>query len=177
MREIIYYTATSVDGFTAGRKGNRSLFVKQGSSTTRRHEELQNVDTVIMCRQSYEARYGYGLSPGQPLCEGLVHHIISNSLHFDAVHPDVHVLAPRVENIARLKQEDGGAIFLYGGGYFAGWLLENGLIDTVKLRINPAIVGDGERIFGQSPQSARLEFVESQPDEGGVSLNTYRVLP
>ncbi len=54
----------------------------------------------------------------------------------------MHVLAPNVENVTRLKEEE-GAIFLYGGGYFAGWLLENGLIDTVKLRINPAIVGDG----------------------------------
>ncbi len=176
MRKIIYFTAASVDGFTAGRKGDRSLFVKSGSSTTRRHEELDGVDTVIMCRQSYEAGFGYGLTPGQPLCEGLVHYIFSNSMQFDVAHPDMHVLAPNVENVTRLKEEEGANIFLYGGGYFAGWLLENGLIDTVKLRINPAIVGDGERIFGQSPQSARLELVESQSADDGVFLNTYRVL-
>lgn len=176
MKELIYYTATSLDGFTAGRKGDRSLFVKHGASTTRRETDLPHVDTIILCRQSYEAGYGYGLRPGQPLCEGLVHYIYSNSLRFDAAHPDVHVLSPCIENIAQRKAEGDGAIYLYGGGYFAGWLLENGLIDTVKLRITPAIVGDGERIFGQSPQSARLELVESQPDEGGVFLNTYRVL-
>tara|TARA_R110001592_G_scaffold15536_4_gene67615 strand:+ start:746 stop:1279 length:534 start_codon:yes stop_codon:yes gene_type:complete len=176
MKKIVYYVACSLDGYVAGPKGDSSMFVKKGSVATRYKEEISDFDSVMMCRQTYEFGYGYGLQAGQPACAGKVHYIFSNSLVFKSPHPDVHVVAPAVENINALKQESGSNIYFCGGGPFAGWLLENGLIDTLKLRVNPVIIGSGTTLFGSSAATARMELLESVTCDGGVQINEYRIL-
>jgi len=176
MRRIVYYVACSLDGYIAGPKGDSSMFVKKGSVSERYREDLEAFDTVIMCRQTYEFGYGYGLEPGQPTCEGKKHYIFSNSLFFERHHPDVFVMAPDEEHVEALKAEGDSDIYLCGGGHFAGWLLEKGLIDAVKLRLNPVVLGSGTRLFGQSPASAKLRLVSSVPCDGGVHINDYQVL-
>lgn len=176
MRPIVYYVACSLDGYIAGPRGDSSMFVKKGTVADRYREDLEIFDTVMMCRLTYEFGYGYGLQPGQPACENKRHYIVSNSLTFDDPHPEVHVMAPAAAEIAALKAQDGGAIYLCGGGQFAGWLLENDLIDTLKLRINPVVIGSGTTLFGQSPKAVKTELLHSVPCEGGVQINEYKIL-
>jgi len=54
-------------------------------------------------------------------------------------------------------------------------LLENRLIETVKVRLNPVIIGSGTLVFGGSPMSARMELVDAVPCEGGVQILEYCV--
>lgn len=175
MRRIVYYAACSLDGYIAGRNGDISMFVKKGSVSEHYRRELENFDTVIMCRQTYEFGYGYGLRPGQPTCENMKHFIFSNSLAFENPHPDVNVLAPTPENILSLKSAEGRDIYLCGGGPFAGWLLESGVIDVLKLRINPVILGGGAPLFGMSSIAARMELAESVTCDYGVQINEYHL--
>ena len=176
MKRIVYYVACSLDGYVSGPKGDSSMFVKKGSVANRYSEDLNGFDTVMMCRQTYEFGYGYGLRPGQPACEGKDHCIFSNTLNFDDPHPDVRVIAPTVDNVMCLKENGGDNNYLCGGGPFAGWLLENSLIDIVKVRLNPVIIGSGTTLFGGSPMNARMELVEAVPCDGGVQILEYRIL-
>jgi len=175
MKRVVYYAACSLDGYIAGRNGDISMFVKKGSVSEHYRREMECFDTVIMCRQTYEFGYGYGLRPGQPACENMKHFIFSNSLTFDEAHPDVKVLPPTPEAVALLKEGAGRDIYLCGGGPFAGWLLESGLIDVLKLRVNPVILGGGAPLFGNSPKTARLDLVRSITCDHGVQINEYRV--
>ena len=175
MKRVVYYAACSLDGYIAGRNGDISMFVKKGSVSDHYRREMETFDTVIMCRQTYEFGYGYGLRPGQPACENMKHFIFSNSLVFSDPHPDVKVLPPTLEAIAGLKAGGGPDIYLCGGGAFAGWLLESGMIDVLKLRVNPVILGGGAPLFGASPMATRLEFVRSTACDHGVQINEYKV--
>ncbi|MEO1450381.1 MAG: dihydrofolate reductase family protein, partial [Bacteroidota bacterium] len=65
-------------------------------------------------------------------------------------------------------------VYLCGGGVFAGWLFEHGLIDVLKLKINPIILGGGTRLFGDSQKAFTWDLAESQTYEGGLIFNTYR---
>ena len=175
MKEIVYSAACSLDGYVAGSKGDCSMFMKKGSVSTRYREEAAAFDTVIMCRQLYETCYGYGLQSGQPVFGGKTHYIFSNSLSFSNAHPNMHVISPTPENVQKLKSGDGTGIFLCGSGPFAGWLLENGLIDRLNIYINPIVVGSGMTLFGSSTKSIAMDFVGSTACAGGVQLNEYRI--
>ena len=175
MKEIVYFVASSLDGYIAGPKGDCSLFSKRGSITTRYRDEAADFDTVIMCRQHYEACYGYGLQAGQPVFPGKAHYILSNSLTFSNAHPSMHVISPTPENVQKLRSDSSTGIFLCGSGPFAGWLLENGLIDRLKVQINPIIQGAGMTLFGSSTTSLSMDFVSSTAGGGGVQLNEYRI--
>ena len=75
-----------------------------------------------------------------------------------------------------LRQREGSPIYLCGGSVFATWLLENELIDTVKLKLNPFIQGCGAKLFGDTAKAYRLELLTSERYEAGLQIMSYRVL-
>jgi dihydrofolate reductase len=54
------------------------------------------------------------------------------------------------------------------------WLLERDLVDELNLRLYPAIVGEGLRLFPEQAETHSLEMVESRSLPSGVTLRTYR---
>ncbi|WP_370090490.1 dihydrofolate reductase family protein [Ekhidna sp.] len=176
MRKIIYYVATSLDGFIAGRDNDVSLFASDGEIVDQYLYDLQSFDTVIMGRNTYEFGYQYGLKPGDPAYPHMEHYIFSNSLSFDSQSDQVTVLPRDIEKLKALKSEVGSDIYLCGGGTFAGWLLENGMIDEVKLKVNPIILGDGVKLFGDQRASCKLRVMYNQTFDDGFQIITYQVI-
>lgn len=177
MREIIYYVATSIDGFIAGPENDISGFVQQQESTgiQRYFEDLKQFDTVIMGRKTYEFGYAYGLKPGQPAYPHMRHYIFSSTLTFDNASEKVQVCPIDLKKIWSLKEEAGTPIYLCGGGEMAGWLLENELIETLKVKLNPVLLGDGIRLFGNSKKQYGLTLLEHDTYDLGLQINTYAI--
>lgn len=176
MRLITYYVAASLDGFIAGPGDDISGFVQNGRGVEQYRQDLQRYDTVIMGRKTYEFGYQYGLQPGQPAYPHMMHYIFSNTLRFDETHEQVQVCPPDLDFIRELKQGDGTDIYLCGGGAFAGWLLDHQLIDRLKLKLNPLILGRGVRLFGNSTRSHRLTAIDSQRyEDNGLEIITYKI--
>ncbi|MGS0524517.1 dihydrofolate reductase family protein [Zobellia nedashkovskayae] len=59
------------------------------------------------------------------------------------------------------------------GGQFAGWLLDNGLIDQLKLKLNPIVLGKGVRLFGNSETSLVGKLIEKESMDSGLQFLTY----
>lgn len=173
MRKIVYYVAVSLDGFISGPEGDISGFVPEGTGVDRYRKDLEAFDTVIMGRNTYEFGYQFGLKPGQPAYPNMMHYIFSNSLTFSETHDNVQVLPPNMDLINKLKNESGSDIYLCGGGIFAGWMLDNGLIDLLKLKLNPVILGDGIPLFGSSKWKQKLVWIDTESFEDGIQLITY----
>lgn len=175
MRKIIYYVACSIDGYIEGVNGDISGFIPDGNGVEKYLQDLQEFDTVIMGRKTYEFGYQFGLQPGQPAYPHMEHYIFSSSLHFDNPSEKVHVTALDLDVIHRLKQQNGSDIYLCGGGKFAAWLLQNELIDILKIKLNPLILGEGVRIFGDTTSSHKLELLNSETYEKGLQIMTYKI--
>lgn len=175
MRNIIYYVASSLDGFMAGPGGDVSGFLTAGPGVDAYLNDLQGFDTVIMGRKTYEFGYQHGLQPGQPAYPHMRHHIFSSSLAFERPHKqvEVHPLQPSI--LHQLKAEAGSDIYLCGGGMFAGWLLEQGLIDQIKLKLNPVILGGGIPLFGHTSRRVRLLLRDRRSFPDGLQLLTYAI--
>jgi dihydrofolate reductase len=174
MGRIVYYVAVSLDGFIAGPNEDISGFVQSGPGVDQYLQDLQGYDTVIMGRRTYEFGYKWGIKPGEPAYPHMQHYVFSDSLQLPP-NPQVQVCACDVDVVNRLKADVPGDIYLAGGGEFAGWLLDHNLIDIVKIKLNPLILGDGTRVFGSSTSSAKLTIVGRKDYEDGLQILTYEM--
>ena len=173
MRKIVYYVATSLDGFISGLKGDISGFIGQGNGVAKYLEDLSDFDTVIMGKNTYEFGYHFGLKAGQPPYPHMTHYIFSNSLVFENPDPKVQIRPIEIKEIKKLKEKEGTDIYLCGGGQFAGWLMDNHQIDILKIKLNPIVLGNGVRLFGSSINSFKFELVDSSKYENGLQIITY----
>jgi dihydrofolate reductase len=79
------------------------------------------------------------------------------------------------DEVAKLKQEDGGDILVNGSAQLVETLLENDLVDEYRLMVFPVVLGRGRRLFGDTPASKPLQLAESRPvGPDGVVILTYR---
>jgi len=167
--------ATSLDGFIAGPNEDISGFVQESDGITQYLKDLEGFDTTIMGRKTYEFGYKYGLKPGQPAYPNMEHYIFSDNLELENLHPKVHICPLNLRTITNLKEQAGTPIYLCGGGQFASWLLENELIDTLKIKLNPFILGSGIRFFGNSTKTHQLTLIDQASYTKGLQVLTYQI--
>ncbi len=172
-KKIIYYVASSLDGFIAGKNDDVSQFIFQGKGVEKYQADLANFKTVIMGRRTYEFGFQYGLEPGQPAYPNMEHHIFSDSMKIKNLAESVHIEKNSIEKVKEIKANAKTDIYLCGGGKFAGWLLENRLIDQLKVKLNPIILGDGIRLFGNSKSFAKWNLIENESFNDGLQILTY----
>jgi dihydrofolate reductase len=130
MKKIIYYVATSLDGFISGPNNDVSNFVGEGNGVEKYLSDLKEFSTVIMGRKTYEFGYQYGLEPGQLAYPHMEHYIFSDSLHLENAHDLLHIEKLNIKRIQEIKERSSTDVYLCGGGQFAGWLLDHGQIDV-----------------------------------------------
>lgn len=175
MRNIVYYVAVSIDGFIAGPQEDISDFVGVGSGVDQYLNDLKCFDTVIMGRRTYEFGYQFGLQPGQPAYPHMKHYIFSTSLHFEKAADNVIICPPHIDVVRKLKAQEGTDIYLCGGGQFAGWLLDYELIDVLKIKLNPLVLGDGIKLFGNSKKKIVTGLENINHYDKGLQIISYRI--
>ncbi|MEP1305263.1 MAG: dihydrofolate reductase family protein [Balneola sp.] len=175
MPKIIYYVAGSLDGYIAGENDDISTFVASGKGVEKYLSDLQKFETVIMGRRTYEFGYKFGLKPGQPAYPHMTHHIFSDSLQIDQLADNVHIEKRSVQRIKEIRDISKTDVYLCGGGQFAGWLLDNGLIYQLKLKLNPIVLGSGIPLFGDSCSSFSCKLIEREFFDEGLAILTYHI--
>jgi len=105
MKKIIYYVASSIDGYICGANDDISDFVGTGNGVQKYLEDLKDFETVIMGRKTYEFGYRYGLEPGKPAYSNMNHYIFSKTLSFENPDEKVHVKAIDINQIIKIKEE------------------------------------------------------------------------
>jgi dihydrofolate reductase len=75
--------------------------------------------------------------------------------------------------VQKLRERDGGDILVNGSVQLVKTLIENGLVDELRLMVFPVVLGAGKRLFGDTAEPASLELVESKP-AGETLILIYR---
>ena len=78
------------------------------------------------------------------------------------------------EEVARLKQEPGKDLFIFGSANLSAALTQHGLIDEYRLALNPLVLGGGNPLFKPSPNRLRMKLLEARPLKSGVVLLRYQ---
>ncbi len=76
--------------------------------------------------------------------------------------------------VAKLKQEDGGTLLVVGSRTLVHTLIENDLIDELRLMVFPIVLGSGDRLFPDSPDKKTLALADTKTFASGVQLHNYR---
>ena len=86
MRKLVYHVAMTLDNFIAHEDGSINGFAPfaEGEHVADYLAQLQEYDTVLMGRATYEFGYQYGLEPGQPAYAHMKHFIFSKTLSHSA---------------------------------------------------------------------------------------------
>jgi dihydrofolate reductase len=81
-----------------------------------------------------------------------------------------------VKEVANLKNEIDGDILVYASYQLVRALIESDLVDEFRLVIFPVVLGEGERLFGQTNELTQLRLVHSETVGEGLPLLTYEVV-
>ena len=75
--------------------------------------------------------------------------------------------------VTKLKQEYDGDIVVHGSAQLVQTLLEQDLVDELRLMVYPIVLGSGKRIFGELKDKKPLRLVDSKIVGDGVAILTY----
>jgi dihydrofolate reductase len=80
-----------------------------------------------------------------------------------------------IEEVSKIKSQNGRDIVVYGGASFDSSLIKEKLIDELYLFINPVAIGNGMTIFKDLNEIQKYTLIESKAFESGKILLRYEV--
>jgi dihydrofolate reductase len=72
-----------------------------------------------------------------------------------------------------MKEQQGKNIVAWGGATFVSNLMNMGLIDEVRLIVNPIILGGGKALFKDVKERHSLKLIRAKPLKSGKVSLTY----
>ena len=81
-----------------------------------------------------------------------------------------------VDAVSRLKQQVDGEIAVYASYQLVRTLIEHDLVDELRLIVFPVLVGEGERLFGETTATKGLRLLDMRPVGDGLAFVTYALL-
>jgi dihydrofolate reductase len=78
-----------------------------------------------------------------------------------------------VDEITKLKRERDGDIVVHGSAQLVQSLIENDLVDELRLMVFPVVLGTGKRLFGETTDKKRLRLSSSTVVGDGVAIQVY----
>ncbi|MFY1688224.1 dihydrofolate reductase family protein [Plantactinospora sp. WMMB782] len=192
MRTLVYTAFVSLDGVVDSPGGGTSSEAHRSGGWTYKDiefvpeayelkgRETEEASALMFGRASYQA-----FSPVWPdmadfaALKDLPKYVVSTTLSEDALVDnwgDITILRS-LEDVARLRETDGGPIFIHGSATLARNLSDAGLIDRYHLLVFPLLLGAGKRMFSDADRDKQmLRLVESETYANGITKLVYDVL-
>lgn len=101
------------------------------------------------------------------------HFVVSRSLEGVSWPPSARVIRD-LEPLRALKGQPGKNIYVVGGPTLVTGLLNEGLLDELKLIVHPLLLGGGRALFAGVSQPRKLELLTALPGDAGRVIVTYR---
>jgi dihydrofolate reductase len=77
------------------------------------------------------------------------------------------------EEVRKLKEQDGGPILVAGSATLVHSLIENNLVDELRVMVFPVMIGGGKRPFPESRQRKAFKLTDTRTFGSGVAVLTY----
>ena len=78
-----------------------------------------------------------------------------------------------VDEITKLKKEQDGDVVVHGSAQLVQSLIENDLVDELRLMVFPVVLGTGKRLFGETTDKKPLKLSSSTVVGDGVAIQVY----
>ena len=179
MRKLKLQVQMTVDGYIAGPNGEMNWVVFNWDNEIIKYvaELTEPVDTIVLGRKLAQGFIPHWAShpeePGAEKFNSAKKVIFTKTLDKSEWDNTVLAKGDLVDEINRLKNQDGQDIIAYGGATFVSALIKHGLIDELHLFINPTAIGSGMSIFKELDSKQNLNLVKSTAFECGIVILHY----
>ncbi len=103
-------------------------------------------------------------------------YVISSTLEHPAWNNSTVLKGDVLNEVSKLKQERKGEIVVLASFQLVHTLIEHDLIDELRLKIFPIVLGAGHRLFGETSDTKSMRLVEARALGDGVAVLTYEAV-
>jgi dihydrofolate reductase len=139
-------------------------------------DETMASQALLLGRVTYE-----GFADAWPSREGefadkfneMPKYVVSTTLEDPEWNNSTVIRGDLPREVARVKDEIDGDIVVHGSVTLARELIENDLVDELRLMVFPVVLGSGKRLFGDTSDKKPLRLANSRAVGDGVSILVY----
>jgi dihydrofolate reductase len=138
-------------------------------------DETNASDALLLGRVTYEgfaAAWPESEDEGASYFNSVRKYVVSTTLEKAEWNNSHIITANVVEEIIKLKQQEGQDILVNGSATLVQTLVQHDLVDRYRLLVYPVVLGQGKRLF-QEGTTTTLKLVESQSFSSGVTALIY----
>jgi dihydrofolate reductase len=177
VRRLVVSQFVTVDGVidgpggepTAPRAGWAFQFDRGEDGNRFKLDELMASDVLLLGRVTYEgfAKAWPGRTDEQGFAEkfnSMPKHVVSSTLTEPLEWANSHLVkGDLVEEVTKLKQQDGGDIMVNGSCQLVHALADEDLVDVYHLMVFPTVLGASKRLFADTREAMALRLTEVKP--------------
>ena len=164
-------------GAESFRHGGWSFEISRGDEGDKfKLDETAASDALLLGRKTYE-----GFAAAWPSREGdfadkfnsMPKYVVSSTLENPEWTNSTVLQGDLAGEVAKLKQEHDGDIVVHGSATLVQALVDQDLVDELRLMVFPLVLGSGKRLFGETTDKKPLRLVDSKVVGDGVAILIY----
>jgi dihydrofolate reductase len=178
MRDLVLQMGISIDGYVSGGPEEPGADSPQDPDVAARILDwITRAGAHAMGRVTYEEMSGYWPTADHDFAEAMnaIPKVVFSRTLTRADWPTTTIAGGDLaDEVAKLKDQPGGDVIVYGGFSLAQALSRADLVDEYRLVTRPVALGSGEPMFKDLPSGRRLELVEATRCGDGTVVTVYR---
>jgi dihydrofolate reductase len=185
LRKLRLQVQMSVDGCIAGPNGEMDWMVGllDDELIKYAYKITESVDTILLGRKMTDVFISFWLDvmnkpddPWNAFAKRMIETpkvVFTKTLNKSQwINTDI-ATGDLIEEVSKIKSQNGRDIVVYGGASFDSSLIKEKLIDEFYLFINPVAIGNGMTIFKELNEIQKYTLIESKVFESGKVLLRY----
>jgi dihydrofolate reductase len=182
MRKLISFMVVTLDGYYEGPNGEFDWPNVDDEFYEFSINQLDDIDTLVFGRATYEGMASYWPTPAaredSPAIAERMNTIskvvVSTTLDAAEWQNTSLVKGDAADAISELKRQAGKYLALFGSPQLTASLLEQSLVDELRVMVHPILLGAGNSLFRTLSDRVPLELRQTTTFSSGNVLLTYR---
>ena len=139
-------------------------------------DETMRAEALLLGRRTFE-----GFAEAWPSREGefadkfnnMPKYVVSSTLKDPGWNNSTVIEGDLAQAVPKLRDAHEGEIQVAGSVQLAQALIENDLVDELRLMLFPVVLGSGKRLWGDSDEKRTMRLTDSQTVGEGISILIY----
>jgi dihydrofolate reductase len=139
-------------------------------------DETLDSEALLLGRRTYE-----GFADAWPSREGefadkfnnMPKYVVSKTLSNPEWTNTTVLSGDVVEEVTKVREEQDGNVVVHGSAQLAQTLIDNDLVDELRLMVFPVVLGRGKRLFGETGDKKPLRLTDSKTVGDGVEILVF----
>ena len=139
-------------------------------------DEALGAEAMLMGRRTYEwfaARWPSRTGQLADRLNSVPKYVVSSTLERATWNKSTVLKGDVLSEVAKLKHELNGEIVVPASFRLVRTLMDHDLVDELRLKIFPVVLGAGERFFGETKDKKAMRLVEVRTLDGNTAYLTY----